>query len=155
MRRDRHRLSRRVAGVAAAASAVAACSSAPASDVDPAAYRAQVDTICRDALADQALLAEPADATGVAEFALAVAAGLEAEAELLRAVEPPADLAADHRALIRNTDDQARRWTALASTTPDDTAAFGVIQTEILELGLGRDDLAQEMDLPGCRRTSG
>lgn len=147
---------RRIADLAALVTLVAVsaagCADDPEPTVDPAAYRAAVEEICTATIAAQGQLVEPVDAAGVAPFADDVAALLEAEAELLRAVQPPAELAADHRAFVQNTDDQAGRWAALATTPTGDTAAFGAVRTELLQLGLGRDDLAVEMGVDRCRR---
>ncbi len=139
----------------AAAVSTAACTSEPAADVDPQAFRDAVNAICTTSQAEQDALAVPDAPNAVAPFALDVAGVLESEAELLRAVTPPSSLAADHRAFIQNTDDQARRWRELAATPPENAADFGAIQTGILELGLGRNDLAAEMQLPSCRRGTG
>ena len=97
-----------------------------------------------------AALAAP-DGAGVAAFASTVADILTRQADAARALRPPSDLDDDHRAFVQNTADQAARWATLATTSPEDAEQFGVIQTAILELTLGRDDLATDMDVPDCR----
>jgi hypothetical protein len=138
-----------VALVAGAAS----CTSDPVSDpaADLATYVPQMEQICTDADAARQAVAEPVEDVGVAAYTAQIAAVLRAEADRARALSAPSDLDADHRAFVQNTDDQAAAWELLATTSPSETAEFGQIQTEILELTLGRNDLAADMGLdPGC-----
>ena len=130
-----------------------ACSSEPAVVIDPDAYRDEMNRACVRSRESEQLLAAPADAAEVPAFARDVAALLRSESDAFRAIRPPTDFDADHRAFIQNTDDQASRWESLAATSPADTEAFGALQTEILQLSLGRDDLASEIDVPACRRS--
>jgi hypothetical protein len=60
----------------------------------------------------------------------------------------PADLAADHRAFVLNTDDQATAWRAIA----DDPSQIDASSTRIGELVRGRNDLVDEMGATRCRR---
>lgn len=128
----------------------AACTSEPTLGVDAGDYRASLAALCTASAQERAALAAP-DGAGVAAFAGTVADILTRQADAARALRPPSDLDADHRAFVQNTADQAARWSSLATTSPDDAEQFGVIQTAILELTLGRDDLAAEMDVPACR----
>ncbi len=129
----------------------ASCTSGPTTlGVDADDYRAELAALCTASMQERAGLAAP-DGSGVAAFAGTVADILTRQADAARALRPPSDLDDDHRAFVQNTADQAARWTNLAMTSPDDAEQFGVIQTEILELTLGRDDLAAEMDVPDCR----
>ena len=132
----------------------AAVSQACTSDATPGAdagdYRVTLTSLCTASAEERAALAPP-DGASVAPFARSVADILTRQADAARVLRPPADLDDDHRAFVQNTADQAGEWTSLATTSPDDAEQFGAIQTAILELTLGRDDLATEMDVPGCR----
>ncbi|MGK0277192.1 MAG: hypothetical protein ACI9N0_003593 [Ilumatobacter sp.] len=137
--------------VAVLAAAATACASEPLEQVDPGTYRAELGAVCEQTDQRQAALTDPVDAATTATFAQQVSTILAAEADAIRALQVPADLDDDHRAFIQNTDDQARQWTVLASTSVDDGAAFGDVQTAILQLSLGRDDLATAMGVDACR----
>ena len=141
-------------GLIALVFALAACTSDPVDEVSVEDYRTQLTTVCTNATASRLSLTEPTDSGEVAAFALNVAAMVDAEAEQARALSAPNELDADHRAFVQNTADQAARWRLLATTSPDDIEAFGSLQTEILELTLGRDDLTSEMGIDACRRSS-
>ncbi len=134
---------------------LSSCSSEAAPAADPAAYRAELTAICAISATERDALVEPADDLGVGDFARSVADLLGREAEAARALRPPDDLDADHRSFVQNTADQAARWTALADAPATDPELFGQIQTDILELTLGRDDLSTAMDVPGCRVAGG
>jgi hypothetical protein len=127
-----------------------ACTSDAAPGVNAADYRAALASLCTASAEDRSVLAPPDD-TGVAAFARSVADILTRQADAARALRPPSEIDDDHRAFVQNTADQAGQWTSLATTSPDDAEQFGAIQTAILELTLGRDDLAIEMDVPECR----
>lgn len=133
---------------------LAGCASDAAPTADPAEYRAELTAICVASGAERIALADPVDDAGVASFARSVADVLEREAEAARALQAPDDLDDDHRAFVQNTSDQAARWTLLATTPTDDAEAFGALQTDILQLTLGRDDLATAMDVVACRVTA-
>ena len=64
----------------------------------------------------------------------------------------PDELEDDHRAFVRNTDEQSTAWSDLAATAPDDPT-FADLAREIGELTLGRNDLAAQMGVDGCIRT--
>lgn len=133
--------------------ALASCTSEAAEPaLDAPAYRAALTEVCANAAETQSALVEPTDTAGIAPFATEVARLLDAEAEAARSLRPPDELDADHRAFVQNTADQARGWRELAATDTDDAAAFAELRTEILQLTLGRDDLATEMGVDGCRR---
>ncbi len=104
--------------------------------------------------ADAALDALPSPPEEIApdDFAGEVARVLEAEAEAVRRLRPPEELADDHRAFVRNTDDQVRAWRTVAETVGTDPDAMSELSTQILELSLGRDDLSTEMGVDACRR---
>ena len=131
----------------------AGCASEAAPAVDASAYRAELAAICVASNAERLAIADPLDQAGVANFARSVADVLTRQAEAARALRSPDDLDDDHRAFVQNTADQAAAWTSLAITPSSDTEQFGALQTTILELTLGRDDLATEMDILACRVT--
>lgn len=134
------------------AAAVVACAEEPPSDMSTGEYRSTVDGICESTTARLDALVPPADEGAVAEFATAVAAALGDEAELVRDLAVPDDLASDHRAFVRNTDEQSAGWSELATTPTGDTA-FADLARAIGELTLGRNDLAAGMGLDACVRT--
>ena len=137
--------------VAVVAASATACATESAVPVDPAAYRSELGAICEQTKQQQAALTDPVDAVTTVAFAQQVTVILTTEANAVRALQVPADLDNDHRAFIQNTDDQARQWTTLGSTSVDDPAAFGGVQTAILQLTIGRDDLAVAMSVDACR----
>jgi hypothetical protein len=139
--------------MSATVAVAAGCASDAAPASDPADYRAELAAICVASSAERSALADPVDDAGVASFARAVADVLTRQADAARALQSPEDLDDDHRAFVQNTADQAARWTSLATTPSDDADQFGALQTNILELTLGRDDLATAMDVPACRVT--
>lgn len=137
--------------VLAAALAVAtACGSEPA-PVTAQDYLADIQAICANTTATLDALPRPPEQISVADFATSAANALDDEAERARRLDVPDELAADHRALIRNTDEQTAAWRAIAATG-DDTAQLGELTVRVGELIRGRNDLADEMGAPGCRR---
>ena len=128
----------------------AGCASDAAPAVDASAYRAELAAICVASNAERSAIADPLDQAGVASFARSVADVLTRQAEAARALRSLDDL---DRAFVQNTADQAAAWTSLAVTPSSDAEQFGALQTTILELTLGRDDLATEMDILACRVT--
>lgn len=129
---------------------VAGCTSAGAEPVDADAYRAELIAGCTAAQLAREALAEPAEPADVVPFANAVSKILEVQADSARGLRVPDDLDGDHRTFVQNTADQAARWAELAATAPTDTEQFGSVQNQILELALGRDDLAVTMGVPQC-----
>lgn len=148
------RLSRLLVAAVVCGSGAAACTSAPDEALAPADYRRAVEAVCTTTSNARDQLAEPIETADVAEFAGNVAELLNDEADSIRTIRPPDELDDDHRAFVQNTADQAKRWTTLATTPPTDTAAFGSLTDEIAALSFGRDDLAAQMQLLACQRTS-
>jgi hypothetical protein len=134
--------------------AAAACTSTPDAAPTPGEYRSAVQAVCTTTSQARGQLSEPTEPGAVADFARTVAGLLNDEADIIRNIRPPAELDDDHRAFVQNTADQAQRWTTLATTPPTDTATFGAVTEEIASLSFGRDDLAGEMLLGACQRTS-
>ncbi len=148
-----------LATLALASVALVACDDDPTdpaggggSDAATADYAADLAAACT--AADEALdaLPSPPEEISPDDFAGEVALVLEAEAEAARRLRPPDELADDHRAFVRNTDDQARAWRTVAETVGTDPDAMNALSTRILELSLGRDDLSTEMGVDACRR---
>lgn len=127
------------------------CTSGAEQTSSGADYRDELAAVCVTTSAARATLLESAEPRDDPGFALSVAGMLSDEADAARALRAPEDLDADHRAFVQNTADQAALWTKLAATPPEDTSSFGELQTEILQLILGRDDLAGEIGVPECQ----
>lgn len=140
-------------GAALAIAAVASCGAEPAPEITAAEYRAALGLVCADTAARLEGLSQPSDSVDVGTFAAAVAETLRGEAEAARALAVPDELDDDHRAFIRNTDEQAARWEELRAT-PSTDAAFADLTRQIGELTLGRDDLTAEMGVAGCARSA-
>ena len=129
---------------------LAACASEPV-EVTPADYLADLQAICVDATAALDALPRPPEQITVADFATSAASALDDEAETARGLDVPDEVASDHRAFVRNTDDQAAAWRSIA-TVGDDSARLDELTVRIGELIRGRNDLVDEMGAPGCRR---
>ena len=129
---------------------LAACGSEPA-PITEADYVDDLQSICRDTTATLDALPEPPDQISVADFATSAAGALGNEAERARTLGVPDSNAADHRAFVRNTDEQAVAWSAIASVG-DDNDQLGELTVRIGELVRGRNDLVDEMGAPDCRR---
>lgn len=141
-----------LAGAATVAIVTTSCSAA--SDPEPTAadYVARLETICAKTVEQLDALPTPSTDVTVTEFSTQASVILGNEAEQIRSAKPPADLEDDHRALIRNDEEQAGSWADLAGTAGGDDALFAEITTRIAELTLGRNDLVAEMGAPGCVR---
>ena len=64
------------------------------------------------------------------------------------------DLRTDHASFVENTEGQAAGWMALGAALAEDepdSATISELTTDVTELTLGRNDLADEMQLAGCR----
>jgi hypothetical protein len=121
-------------------------------------YRAELAAVCTETAAALDALPAPPEQITVTEFAVDAASLLASQAEQVRRLAVPDELADDHRAFVRNTDDQAASWRAVADTAGTGSASGSgdddlvALTTRIGELQLGRDDLATEMGVPACRR---
>jgi hypothetical protein len=129
---------------------LAACGS-DAIEVTPADYLADLQSICVDTTATLDALPRPPEQISVADFAASAAGALDNEAERARVLDVPDDLADDHRAFVRNTDEQVTAWRSIA-TVGDDSARLDELTVRIGELIRGRNDLADEMGATDCRR---
>ena len=126
----------------------AACSSEPA-QVTEADYLVDLQAICADTSSTIDALPQPPEDIPVAAFATSAASALDNEAERVRALGVPDEVADDHRAFVRNTDEQAAAWRAISTAGEDE---LGELTVRVGELVRGRNDLAVEMGAPGCRR---
>ena len=130
--------------------AFTACGSEP-TPVTAEDYLADLQAVCAYTTATIDALPRPPEQISVVDFAVSAANALDDEAEQARSLDVPGELAPDHRAFIRNTDEQAAAWRAI-STTEQDDAQFGELTVLVGELIRGRNDLVDEMGAPGCRR---
>jgi hypothetical protein len=129
---------------------LAACSSevAPVTEAD---YLSDLQAICIDTTATLDALPRPPEQISVADFATSAAGALDNEAERARPLDAPDELADDHRAFVRNTDEQVVAWRAIA-TVGDDGARLDELTVRVGELVRGRNDLVDEMGATDCRR---
>jgi hypothetical protein len=127
---------------------LAACADEPA-PVTEADYLADLQEICADTTDTIDALPQPPEEIPVAAFAASAASTLDNEAERARALEVPDGIADDHRAFVRNTDEQAATWRAIAEAADDELDELVVRVGELIR---GRNDLVLEMGAPGCRR---
>jgi hypothetical protein len=136
------------------AATIAACASEPAA-VTADDYVAGLETICEETTAVLDELPTPPEEISVTDFAAGASSAISNEASRLRRLDPPDDLDDDHRALIRNADEQASAWQRVAEldvTDPADATTLTETTTLITSLQLGRNDLVDEMGAPACRR---
>ena len=117
-------------------------------------YLAELQSICASTT-DQLLALPPApEQIAVSDLATSAAGLLEDEANQVSRLDVPSgddvtvdDLDGDHRAFIRNTQEQATAWRAVA--VADDLAESTQL---IAQLVGGRNQLADSMGAPGCVR---
>ncbi|MEM9516497.1 MAG: hypothetical protein AAGA42_16730 [Actinomycetota bacterium] len=154
---DRCRRSVVAAIALTAATTAAACGDEQRAEPTAADYIAELETICTETAAELDALPEPPELISVTDFADQAASILAREADQVRALAPPRidDLDDDHRAFVRNTDDQAATWAEVATTTATDPDAdLSPLTTLLGQLALGRDELAAEMGAPACQRVA-
>ena len=137
-----------VALLVAMLAALAACADEPA-PITEADYLADLQEICADTTDTINALPQPPEEIPVAAFATSAASALDNEAERARALEVPEGIADDHRAFLRNADEQAAAWRAIANAADDELDELTVRVGELIR---GRNDLVDEMGAPGCRR---
>ena len=119
-------------------------------------YLGELQAICTSTT--EQLLALPAapEQIAVADLATSAAGLLDDEANRVSRLEVPSgddvsvdDLDGDHRAFVRNTEEQAEAWRAVAVAAPDELAASTQL---IAQLVGGRNELAASMGAPSCVR---
>ncbi len=137
------------------AAGLSACTSTGTPEVTEEDYVTALTAICIDTRKTLDELPEPPVQISIANFATEASNALAAEAEQVRRLDPPDDLADDHRAFIRNTDEQAAAWNEVGNAPAGDSEALEPIVTTIGELTLGRNDLALEMGVSACQRSPG
>ena len=140
----------RVTVIAFCVMLVAACGS-EAAPVTVADYLADLQSICVDTTATLDALPQPPEQISVTDFATSAAGALDNEAERARGLSVPDEIADDHRAFVRNTDEQVVAWRAIA-TVGDDNARLDELTVRIGELIRGLNDLVDEMGATNCRR---
>ncbi len=141
--------------ITALAAALGACTSTSANEATEDDYLGALAAICIDTTEQLDSLPEPPEQISIANFATEASNALAREAEGVRRLEPPDELADDHRAFIRNTDEQATAWNELATLPSVDAERLEPLVTTIGQLTLGRNDLAVEMGVPECQRSPG
>ncbi len=119
-------------------------------------YLSELQAICTSTT--EQLLALPAapEQIAVADLATSAAGLLDDEATRVSRLDVPSgddvsvdDLDGDHRAFVRNTQEQAEAWRAVAVAAPDELAASTQL---IAQLVGGRNELADSMGAPRCVR---
>jgi hypothetical protein len=150
-RRSRGRLGA-IAGGAALVVA-AACEGGLPEPVTPESYRAALTEVCVAAAAELDGLPDPPEQISVPDFATQAAEVLTREATRADRLDLPRDdtLRADHRAFVRATEDQADAWREVA-TAAGSGGDVGPAADRIRQLVLGRNDLADTMQVAACRR---
>ena len=122
--------------------------------LSPALYVQTMGDIC-DATTDRlAALPTPPDEISRADWAGEVSRALRDEATAFDEINVGDDLRTDHASFVENTEGQAAGWVALGAALAEDepdSATISELTTDITELTLGRNDLADEMQLAGCR----
>ncbi len=139
---------RSIAGAIVAIILATSCGSEPVA-VTPADYIETLETLCEQTAATLEALPRPPEQITVAEFATSAASALDNESERARALDVPTEIGDDHRAFIRNTDEQATTWRSIATASEDQ---LGELTVRVGELIRGRNDLVDEMGASGCRR---
>jgi hypothetical protein len=138
--------------VVCGAATIAACADA-AEPVTEEAYLGSLQAICIETTAELQALPAPPEQISVTDFATRAAELLDREAARVDRLDVPDDatVRSDHRAFVRNTEEQADAWRSIAATGGESTEL--VTSADLVrQLVLGRNDLAEEMGAPACRR---
>jgi hypothetical protein len=116
-------------------------------------YRSELETICVATNEEFAALPAPPEQISVENFAIRAAETLDREATRVGRLTVPRDegLRSDHRAFVRNTEQQADAWRAIAEAASGGNDV-GAPADLVRQLVLGRNDLAASMDVPRCSR---
>jgi hypothetical protein len=135
---------------------VTGCSSDVVEPVTYDDYLGELQAICSSTTEQLLALPTAPEQIAVADLATSAAGLLDAEATKVGRLEVPSgddvsvdDLDGDHRAFVRNTQEQADAWRAVAIAEPDELAASTQL---IAQLVGGRNELADSMGVPGCVR---
>ncbi len=136
------------------------CSSTSGSDdadadaLTPTLYTQAMSDICTATTERLDALPTPPGEISRADWAGEVARALRDEAAAFDEINVGDDLRTDHASFIENTEEQSAAWSALGEALGADEVdgdEIGELTTELTELTLGRNDLADEMTLAGCR----
>jgi len=122
--------------------------------LSPTLYVQAMGDICDVTTERLAALPTPPDEISRADWAGEVARALRDEATAFDEINVGNDLRTDHASFVENTEGQAAGWVALGAALAGDEpdgATISDLTTDITELTLGRNDLADEMQLAGCR----
>ncbi|MGA7759741.1 MAG: hypothetical protein WBL31_03395 [Ilumatobacteraceae bacterium] len=132
------------------AAAIAGCGDTE-EPVTAEAYLGSLEAICIDTTAELQMLPAPPEQISVTDFATRAAELLDGEAARVDRLDVPDDatLRGDHRAFVRNTEEQADAWRSIAGGGSADLVTSADL---VRQLVLGRNDLAEEMGAPACRR---
>jgi hypothetical protein len=135
---------------------VTGCSSDVVEPVTYDDYLGELQAICSSTTEQLLALPTAPEQIAVADLATSAAGLRDAEATKVGRLEVPSgddvsvdDLDGDHRAFVRNTQEQADAWRAVAIAEPDELAASTQL---IAQLVGGRNELADSMGVPGCVR---
>jgi hypothetical protein len=119
-------------------------------------YLTELQAICTSTSEQLLALPSAPEQIAVADLATSAAGLLDDEATRVSRLDVPSgddvpvdDLDADHRAFVRNTQEQADAWRAVAVAGPDDLAESTQL---IAQLVGGRNELADAMGAPSCIR---
>ena len=126
--------------------------------VTRADYLSELETICASTTAELDALPEPPELISVADFATSAADSLDREAQRVDRLvvpeddDPDVDADGDHRAFVRNTQDQAAAWRAIEAADRAGSNDIADSTELIAQLVGGRNELAAQMGANGCIR---
>jgi hypothetical protein len=136
--------------------ALAACGATASEQTTMADYLGELQAICSSTTAQLQALPSAPEQISVTDLATRAAELLDNEATQAGRLAIPSgrdvavdDLAGDHRAFVRNTQDQADAWRKVAAGSPADLADSTQL---IAQLVGGRNQLADSMGAPDCVR---
>ena len=119
-------------------------------------YLGELQAICTETTEQLLALPTAPEQIAVTDLATSAAGLLDAEATRVNRLDVPSgddvpvdDLDGDHRAFVRNTQEQAEAWRAVANAGPDELAESTQL---IAQLVGGRNELADSMGAPDCVR---
>jgi hypothetical protein len=147
-----------LAAVGLAALVLAAGCAEGEAPVTRADYLADLQTICASTTEELDALPDPPELITVADFATSAADSLDREAQRIDRLvvpdddDPDADPDGDHRAFVRNTQDQADAWRSIADADRAGSADIADTTELIAQLVGGRNELAEQMGAAGCVR---
>jgi len=120
----------------------------------PALYVQAMGDICDATTERLDALPTPPEEISRADWAGEVSRALRDEAAAFDEIDVGDDRRTDHASFVENTEGQAAGWMALGDALADaepDNVTISALTTDLTELTLGRNDLADEMGLAGCQ----